>query len=411
MAPPTNPPPRLGPRPLPLHILTAINSWSSSRDVLPMLRNDSVSWNPDIAPRAERLQKSLPPQSASGLDPFTVAVEGEIAARLAAFSTGVDIYRHHPYRRRLGDPPTLWESGATRLIDYGPADGRSVLFVPSLINRAYILDLSERRSLMRWMAGETGLRPLLVDWRAPGPDERKFDLTAYILGPLAGALGAARDAAGGPVPVVGYCMGGLLALALAASRPADVSALGLLATPWNFHGEQVGQARALARAVEATSPLLEAYGELPVDVIQSMFSALDPFLVTRKFIGFAAAKTNSKAAEDFVAVEDWLNDGVPLSGPVARECMGGWYGRNTPHRGLWEIAGQPVRPETIEIPARVLIPVKDRIVPPVSAQALAEKLPNAEADTPPLGHIGMVAGSRAKSLVWEPLADWLSAVS
>ena len=409
----TNPPPRLGPRPLPLHLMTAINSWSSSRGALPMLRNASISWKPEVAARAAQLQKSLPaePTAENEADPLATAVEAEIAVRLTSFSAGVNAYRHHPYHRQLPDPPTLWESGATRLLDYGPADGRPVLFVPSLINRAYILDLSERRSLMRWLAAETGLRPLLVDWRLPGATERGFTLSDYITGPLAGALDQATAAAGGPVPVVGYCMGGLLALALAAHRPADVAALGLLATPWDFHTEHVAQAEALARAVEASTSLLEAYGELPVDIIQSMFSALDPFMVTRKFIRFAGAQPDSQAAEAFVALEDWLNDRVPLSGPVARECMGGWYGRNTPHKGLWEIAGAVVRPEAINIPARVLIPQQDRIVPPASAQSLADALPNAEASSPPLGHIGMVVGSRAQALVWEPLAEWLSGVS
>ncbi|MBT3930513.1 MAG: alpha/beta hydrolase, partial [Rhodospirillaceae bacterium] len=56
-------------------------------------------------------------------------------------------------------------------------------------------------------------------------------------------------------------------------------------------------------------------------------------------------------------------------------------------------------------------PQQDRIVPPASAQALADALPNAEASSTPLGHIGMVAGSRAQALVWEPLAEWLSGVS
>ena len=408
-----DPRPRLGPRPLPLHLATAINGWSSSRGALPMLRNGSLNWNPGVAARAAQLQKSLPaePVAEREADPFVTAVETEIAARLAAFSAGVNAYRHHPYRRQLADPPVLWQAGATRLLDYGPAGGRPVLFVPSLINRAYILDLSDQRSLMRWLAAETGLRPLLVDWGLPGTTERRFDLTDYITGPLAGALDQATTAAGGPVPVVGYCMGGLLALALATHRPADVAALGLLATPWDFHAERVAQAEALARAVEASAPLLDAYGELPVDIIQSMFSALDPFLVTRKFIRFASAQADGPAAEAFVALEDWLNDGVPLSGPVARECMGGWYGRNTPHQGLWEVAGAPVRPEAIDIPARVLIPQQDRIVPPDSARALADALPNAEASSPPLGHIGMVAGSRAKPLVWEPLAAWLSGVA
>lgn len=413
MEPKTNAHPRLGPRPLPLHLTTAINSWSSSRGALPMLRNGSIAWKPEVAGRAAQLQKSLPaaPPAKSEDDPLAAAVETEIAARLTAFSAGVNAYRHHPYQRQLPDPPTLWESGATRLLDYGPADGRPVLFVPSLINRAYILDLSERRSLMRWLAAETDLRPLLVDWGLPGPAERSFTLTDYITGPLAGALDQAVNAGGGPVPVVGYCMGGLLALALAANRPADVAGLGLLATPWNFHAERRAQAEALARAVAAAAPLLEAYGELPVDIIQSMFSALDPFLVTRKFIRFAAAQPDSPAAEEFVALEDWLNDGVPLSGPVAHECMGGWYGANTPHNGAWEVAGVAVRPAAITIPARVVIPQQDRIVPPASARALADALPNVDVGSVPLGHIGMVAGSRAQALVWEPLAAWLNAVS
>jgi len=320
----------------------------------------------------------------------------------------VNAYRNHPYRRVLEDPPVIWSDGSTRLLDYGPVDGKPVLFVPSLINRAYILDLSERRSLLRWMAAETGLRPLLVDWDKPGPDERRFTLTDYIAGPLEAALTQARLMSAGPIPVVGYCMGGLLALALAARRAADISGLVLLATPWNFHAERVAQAESLARAVAAAGALLETYGELPVDIIQAMFSALDPFLVTRKFIHFSQMDMDSQSALDFVALEDWLNDGVPLSGPVAHECMGGWYGRNTPHQNIWTVGGKNIVPQDIDIPSLVLVPQQDRIVPPASANALAEALPHAECRNPRLGHIGMVAASRAKPVIWEPMADWLA---
>jgi polyhydroxyalkanoate synthase len=405
----TPPAPRLGPRPLPLHLMTAMNGWTSSRGALEMLRRGSLAWRLEVASRGAALRSSLP-EAASGADPFAEAVETEIARRLAAFGAGVRAYRHHPYRRTLDDPPVIWEQGSVRLLDYGPADGAPVLFVPSLINRAYILDLSPRRSLLRWMAVNTGLRPLLVDWGAPGSRERGYHLSDYITGPLESALGTIRKAVGGPVAVAGYCMGGLLALALAARRPDDVSGLALLATPWDFHAERVAQAEALARTVDAAGPALDACGELPVDVIQSLFAALDPFLVTRKFVRFAELSPSSQAAEDFVALEDWLNDGIGLAAPVARECLGGWYGRNTPQRGIWEIAGHRVRPAEVAIPALALIPQQDRIVPPASAQALADQLPNATAISPRLGHIGMVAGSRARTEAWEPLAAWLAAL-
>jgi polyhydroxyalkanoate synthase len=257
------------------------------------------------------------------------------------------------------------------------------------------------------MARETGLRPLLVDWGTPGETERAYSLTDYISGPLAGALTQARALSNKPIPVVGYCMGGLLALALVARHPEEISGLVLLATPWNFHTERVAQAEALAQAVDATNPLLELYGELPADIIQSMFSALDPFLVTRKFIGFSRTDPKSEGAENFVVLEDWLNDGVPLSGPVARECLGSWYGHNTPYKNEWRVGDTDIVPQNIETPALVLAPQRDRIVPPASALALAEALPNAVCHIPPLGHIGMVAASRAQTEVWKPMAKWL----
>ena len=67
----------------------------------------------------------------------------------------------------------LWQEGTTRLLDYAPAGGMPVLAVPSLVNRAYILDLAPDNSLMRYLAG-LGLRPFLVDWDAPGEVERRL---------------------------------------------------------------------------------------------------------------------------------------------------------------------------------------------------------------------------------------------
>ena len=427
---PNSPPPRPGPRPLPLHLATALNSWLSSQTALPLLKSGSIVWRPELAARGAALSEQLaraaaqktsaaptanansqPPTDAPGSgDPFDLAVAREVYQRLHDLAAGIAAYRHHPYRRTLPEPATLWHAGTTRLLDYAPGGGRPVLFVPSLVNRAYILDLSARCSLMRWLAAETGLRPLLVDWNAPGETERGFTLTDYIADRLDAAFDAARDVSpgGAPIAVAGYCMGGLLALALAIRRSHQVSRLALLATPWDFHSERVAQAEAAGRAITAAAPLLTAAGELPVDVIQAMFASLDPFLVLRKFIAFAHLDAASDKAAQFVALEDWLNDGVPLAGAVARECLAGWYGENTPHRRHWRIAGDVVDPAAFDRPALVVVPDHDRIVPPRSARALADALPRATVLPAPVGHIGMVAGARARRAVWRPLADWLA---
>ena len=62
---------------------------------------------------------------------------------------------------------------------------------------------------------------------------------------------------------------------------------------------------------------------------------------------------------------------MPLAAPVARECLGGWYGANTPARGEWRVAGLPVDPAALRLPTFVAAPGRDRIVPPESARPLA----------------------------------------
>ncbi|MFQ5764635.1 MAG: alpha/beta fold hydrolase [Rhodospirillales bacterium] len=398
-----------GPRPLPLHLALQTMTWLGSLAALSGLKNGSLAWRPAQREAADALRRSL---ADADPDPVALAaaVDAEARGRLEAFMAGVARYRCHPRRPRPPEPPVLWRRGTTRALDYGlgAEDAPPVLVVPSLVNRGYILDLTENRSLMRHLAA-AGLRPILVDWGAPGARERGFGLTDYIrrrLEPLADEIHATT----GRAPhVVGYCMGGLLALALAQRRPERVARLALLATPWDFHAGSAATIRMLAATAPGLLALVEQWGELPVDVVQSMFAGLDPFSTAEKFRRFAALEAGSAKAREFVALEDWLNDGVPLPGPVARECLFGWYVENAPAKGAWRIDGRCIAAGDVRAPTLVLIPGKDHIVPPGSAAALADALPGATAKTVAAGHIGMVAGSRARTMLFKPLGEWLTA--
>lgn len=420
-AAPTGPAHRLGPRPLPLHLTAAALAWTSSLAALPLLRQDSPLWKagaprPSHAETAAQVRQNL---AASDPEAFAAALGREARRRAMALLDGILAYRRHPYRRNLAPPACVWSEGSTRLLDYGAIGGEEaggqdtgggvpVLVVPSLVNRAYILDLDAETSLLRWLAAR-GLRPYLVDWDRPGAAERGFTLTDYIAGRLEGALEAVRNRHQARPLVIGYCMGGNLALALALRRHDDIAGLALMATPWDFHASPDQSGALAVAAAAALSPSMDALGEMTVDAIQSLFASLDPLLVARKFIGFSRLDPNSRKAVLFVALEDWLNDGVPLTAPVARECLIGWYGENTTGRGHWRVAGRPVDPGALKMPCLCLIPANDRIVPPASAAALGAAIPGATVLQPPIGHIGMVVSGGAKERIWSPLADWLLA--
>ena len=327
--------------------------------------------------------------------------------RLQAFSTGIFAYQTHTYQRTVATPP-FW-SGPQNIpvLDYGgPEDGPPVLVVPSLINRAYVLDLFEDRSFMRAMSSK-GLRAYLLDWTAPDSCLQGADITTYIEELLIPALGTLKEMHGRAPVLAGYCMGGTLAAAPAALYPDLVSALVLLAAPWDFHSDTEGMRHWLSLSRSRLEALIDSLGKAPADLLQGLFAGLDPTLVGRKFRKFAAMDSESEEAMRFVVLEDWLNDGVSLAGPVARECLFEWYLENTPERGQWHINGQSIRPENIQCPSLAVIPARDRIVPPKSAQALAKSIPGADVHSVALGHIGMMTSGRAAQEVFKPVAEWI----
>ena len=332
-------------------------------------------------------------------------VPAETLRRDAALIEGIAAYRRHPWRRELPDPPAVWSEGGSRMLDYG-GSGPAVLFVPSLVNRAYVLDLAPGHSMLRWLAG-AGTRPLLLDWGWPGEAERRFSLTDYVAGRMERALIAARALAGGPVVLAGYCMGGTLAVAAAQRRPDLLRALVLLAAPWDFHAPDPEHAKQAAAMLPLLEPVLTVSNTLPVDLLQVLFAMLDPWGVADKYRSFTRLDPDSDRARLFVALEDWLNDGVPLAAPVARECLSGWYGENTPARGEWRIAGLPVDPALLHLPTFIAAPGRDRIVPPESARPLAALIEGAALHEPAAGHIGMAAGHTAERVLWRPLHEWL----
>ena len=116
---------------------------------------------------------------------------------------------------------------------------------------------------------------------------------------------------------------------------------------------------------------------------------------------------------DFVLLEDWLNDGAPLAGPTARECLVGWYGDNLPGAGKWLVGGRRIVPSQHQRAGAGHDPV-GRSHRAAACRPRRSPIPNAASGVVtrldlPLGHIGMVVSGRARELCWTPLIDWLGA--
>jgi polyhydroxyalkanoate synthase len=300
------------------------------------------------------------------------------------------------YQEAERDPPpapmpALAELGGATLRDYGGA-GPAVLFIPSLINPPNVLDMGER-SLLRWLATQ-GHRVLLLDWGWPGPDRHALSVAGHV---EEIALPLIREV-GEPVDLVGYCLGGTMALA--AAQLAPVRRVATLAAPWYFNGFPEASRTQLGALWAGAEPTVEALGVLPMEVLQSAFWSLDPARTVAKFEDFA--RLDGEAARTFVRLEDWANDGPPVAGGAAREMFEGLFRDDLPGTGRWRVGGELIDPELLAIPLLNIVSTTDRIVPRATAPRAGGQLDLA------LGHVGMVVGARGKAALWEPLAAWLS---
>ncbi len=344
-----------------------------------------------------------PPQAEPHVAKLQQAIKDGVLAQINRFVEGVKAYRSHPANRNAPPAPIVWQKGTTKLRDYGASSkkGAAVLVVPSLINRYDILDLDEGHSLLRFMDAR-GLRPFVVDWDAPGEEEKKFSLTDYAVQRLFPILDYVQSVAPRP-HILGYCMGGNLALALALLRRGDVRSLALMATPWNNALDP-----ALRELVGNMEPHLSQADDLPADILQMLFASFQPMQVAQKFTRFASLDPDGAEARRFVLTEDWLNDGVPLAAEVARECLIGWYVKNVTGKIQWRVADTLVDPRLLDMPAYVLAAGKDHIVPPESARPLARLMRGAVLHEPAMGHTGLMASRSAPREVWEPLVRFLT---
>jgi polyhydroxyalkanoate synthase len=398
---------QLAPRPLGLHLGISALTLSSSIGALAMARVGILPWIPELQAEAEALDEKL---KAFDLEVLSSTLASEGHQKMAQMMSGIGKYHAHSYQRQLSQHPVVWQLGNITLEDCAPTlenNAPVLLLIPSLVNKSYILDLMPENSFVSALAS-AGIRPLLVNWGQVGFTEKEYTIDDYCVEILGQVLDFIKSSfPDSPPHVLGYCMGGTLGVALAQFRQKDIASFIAVATPWNFH-EGLGQAaKSFLKNETLWSSVLTGFKELPVDILQAFFASLDPALCMNKFSLFDQMDQDSQRATVFVALEDWLNDGVPLAANVAQTCFVSWYGENEPALGNWKVAGEVICPQTITIPSLIAVPAADKIVPPASAKALALQMQNADLRVVGNGHIGMMVGSSARHGLWQDVIDWI----
>jgi polyhydroxyalkanoate synthase len=293
-----------------------------------------------------------------------------------------------------------------RLHHYGSGNGPPLLIIYSLVNRAYILDINAKRSVIAKLVA-AGFDVYLLDWMYPDSTWRFDTLDDYLAEDIADATDQlTRD--GQPPHVLGVCQGGVLALCFAAAFPDAVRTVTTLVTPVDFHTPDDQLAR-LAYPMNLAS-LVAATGNVPATALNALFTSLKPFqLYGQRYLGLADIGANDEALTEFLKLERWMYDSPDQPGEAFLQFAREFYQRNRLLTGEIELANRVIDLGAIRAPVFNAYARDDHLVPPEAASALGPALSHNdyEAIELPGGHLGMFISSGAHREVYPALADWL----
>jgi len=285
-----------------------------------------------------------------------------------------------------------------------------LLIVYALVNRPYMMDLQEDRSMIRGLL-DAGIDVYLIDWGYPDAGDQTLTLGDYIHRYIGHCIDYLRDRyRQDSVNLLGVCQGGALSLCFASLYPDKVRNLVTMVTPVDFHTPD-NLLTHLIRHVNVDL-LVDTFGNLPGGLLNFAFLSLSPFrLAGQKYVDLVDILDDAEALRNFLRMEKWIFDSPDQAGEAFRQFAKDFFQQNKLVKGEVIIGERRVDLRDIVMPVLNVYATQDHLVPPAASKALAAH--GGSQDYSELsfrgGHIGIYVSSRAQREVPSAIAAWLLA--
>lgn len=352
----------------------------------------------------------------AGMSPAAAAWAEEAkrhAERMAAVPRIVEAARR---AKKWATPhDVIMTEGPVRLLRFrgeGPVrHATPLLFVFALVNRPYVLDLLPHKSVVRRFL-EAGFDVWMIDWGVPEPGDSVKTLHDYINGHMHRMVNRVLDRTGQPqLSILGYCMGGTKSAMYASQHQALVRNLIMLAAPVDWSCGDCLLKVWTDPQVFDVDQVVAAFGNVPPAYLGGSFNLLKPIDNNiRKWMGFYDRMDDDRFVEEFIAMETWVNDNIPISGAVYRDFVRYGMQRNELVRGRFPLGDRYVDLGAITCPVLTLVADSDHLVPAEQSTPLEKVVGSTDTTTlsTKAGHIGLAVGSRAHKELWPQACAWLA---
>lgn len=314
------------------------------------------------------------------------------------------------------DKEVVFGIGKMKLYHYKPLLEDSeicktpLLITYALVNRHYMLDLQENRSVIKAFL-ESGLDVYLIDWGYPAPEDKYMTVDDHVNWYMDECVEYIRKVSKcKKINLLGICQGGNFSVCYTALHQEKVNALVAMVSPIDFATNDSLLFR-WGKSLDIDS-VVDAFGNVPVDMLNLVFTIVKPYYsVAGKYIDLAQ---NPKVADkdfltNFLRMEKWVFDGPAQEGETLRQFLNDLYRDNKLVKGEYVIGGKTVDLKKITCPVLNVCGSLDHLVPNNSSSALNDCISSKDKEfiSYPVGHIGMYTGSKSAKEIMPNIASWL----
>ena len=262
----------------------------------------------------------------------------------------------------------VYRNALIELIQYAPTTptvhAEPLLIVPAWIMKFYILDLSPRNSLVRYLV-DKGHTVFMISWKNPNDADRNLGMDDYYNLGIRDAL----QAVGAIVPNakvhgVGYCIGGtLLSIAaadLARQGDARLASVTLLAAQTDFSEPGELSLFISPSQLEMLEAVMQKAGVLGSDKMGASFALLRSRDLLWNPMVNTYIKGKREKLNDLMA---WNSDSTRMPCRMHSEYLRRLYLQNDLAADRFQANGEPISLSAITLPLFVLGTEADHVAP------------------------------------------------
>ena len=272
--------------------------------------------------------------------------------------------------RNLATAPgkVIFQNDLFQLIQYSPTTDQvyrvPILMVPPWINKFYILDLTEQKSLIRYLVGQ-GFTVFLMSWVNPGPELKDTTFEDYMReGVMTAAQMVQRESNEPQTHVLGYCVGGTLLATtlayLAAKGEEPFKSATFLTTQVDF--QHAGDLKIFTEdnQLSALEDIMQERGYLDGSRMATVFNLMRPSDLIWPYVinNYLLGKT--PFAFDLLY---WNQDSTRLPAANHRFYLRDFYHDNKLARGEMTIGNVQLDLGRVKLPIYELAAKEDHIAP------------------------------------------------